>query len=646
MKSVSFILSIFFLSLTRVAGQSAAVQIYSPDHQIQVSVWSGSEGTIYYRVKRNSTMVIDSSLLGLELADADMSRQLSFVSASDTRLVRDSYRMIYYKKSSVSYQANQRILHYVDEKKTEMAIVFQVANDAVAFKYLLTGRSIGVKQVIKENTTFNFPGETTTWLQPMQVAKSGWESSNPAYEEHYRREVPIANVGENKTGWVYPALFKVKDSWVLLTESGLDSNYCATRLLSGSTPGNFKIGFPDPREVITGKGYLPHAALPFSLPWRVMTIGSLETIITSTAGTDVAKPAVLQNTSFIIPGKASWSWINSKDDFITYDEQIRYINLAAEMNWQYCLIDADWDRKIGYARIKELADYAQKKNVSLLLWYNSAGDWNTVKYTPKDLLLTHESRMREFARIRNMGIKGVKIDFFAGDGQSVIKYYIDILQDAAANGLLVNFHGATLPRGWARTYPHLLTTEAVRGFENVTFNQADADKEAELCTVLPFTRNVFDPMDYTPVNLYKVSSGVQRKTSNGFQLALSVLFLSGIQHYAESPEGMSKVDAQVKAVLRALPAAWDDVKFLGGYPGRYVVLARRAGRKWYIAGINAQQVPQKIQVALTDFGKSKGLLMADGDDAFSFHINHITAEKTSVKEVEMKPDGGFLMVLE
>lgn len=642
MKSANIILAILFLSLTHARAQSKEVLIFSPDHHIQVAVWSGREGEIRYQVKHHETIVIDSSMLGMELADADMSHQLGFVAASDNRQVNDNYRMIYYKKSAVSYQANQRVLHYVNAKKAGIDIVFQVSNDAVAFKYVLTGKSPGMKQVLKENTAFNFPAGTTTWLQPMQVARSGWESVNPAYEEHYRTAVPVENVEANKTGWVYPALFKVKDSWVLLTEAAMDGNYCATRLLSSGTPGSFTVGFPDPKEVITGKGYLPQATLPFASPWRVITIGSLETIITSTAGTDVARPAVIQNTSFVKPGKASWSWINSKDDFITYEEQLRYIDFAADMHWQYCLIDVDWDRKIGYERMQQLADYAKKKNVSLLLWYNSAGDWNTVKYTPKNLLLTHEGRMKEFARISKMGIKGVKIDFFAGDGQSVIQYYIDILKDAAANGLMVNFHGATLPRGWARTYPHLVTAEAVRGFENVTFGQGDADREAEICTMLPFTRNAFDPMDYTPMNLYKVQSYTQRKTSNAFQLALSVLFLSGIQHYAESPEGMAKVDPQVKTVLRELPSAWDDVKFLAGYPGKYVVLARRAGSKWYVAGINAQSGPQQVQVDLAAFGKTKGQLITEGNDAFSFNITNATSGQT----VEMKPSGGFLMILE
>lgn len=642
MNRIKIILTVFSLSLTQAFSQSKPVLISSPDQQIQVSVWSGADGQVCYRVKHRHTTVIDSSALGLALTDTDWTHGLSLTSASGVRRINDNYRMIYGKKASVSYRANQRVLYYINEKKAPISIVFQVSDDAVAFRYLLTGKPDGVQQVIKENTAFNFPERTSTWLQPMQVARKGWEGVYPAYEEHYHRDVPVEKVGENKTGWVYPALFRVDSSWVLLTEAGMDGHYCATRLISDAVPGHFTIGFPDAREAIPGKGYLPQGVLPFASPWRVLTIGSLETIITATAGTDLAQPAVITNPSFVKPGKASWSWISSKDDFITYDEQRRYIDLAADMHWQYCLIDVDWDRKIGYDGIKKLADYAKTKNVSLLLWYNSAGNWNTVKYTPKDLMLTHESRMKEFARIKNMGIKGVKIDFFAGDGQSVIQYYIDILKDAAANGLMVNFHGATLPRGWARTYPHLLTAEAVRGFENVTFGQNDADREAEICTMLPFTRNAFDPMDYTPVNLYKVQSSIQRKTSNAFQLALSVLFLSGIQHYAESPEGMSKVDERVKEVLRTLPDAWEEVKFVGGYPGKYVVIARRAASKWYIAGINAQATAQKVQIDPAAFGKTKGRLITEGGDAFSFNIENIN----TAKALEIKASGGFLMVLE
>jgi hypothetical protein len=431
----------------------------------------------------------------------------------------------------------------------------------------------------------------------------------------------------------------------LITEAFLDTIYCATRLLPTLPDGEYSIGFPDPKEVSHDGNLLPRSTLPFFSPWRIITIGNLKTIAESTLGTDLAKAPIKMNTSFIKPGKSSWSWIMSKDDSIVYTEQQRYIDFAADMQWQYCLIDAAWDTKIGYEKVKELAAYAAAKKVGLLLWYNSAGDWNTVKYTPKNKLLTHEDRVKEFGRLKEMGIKGVKIDFFAGDGRSVIQYYIDILNDAAQYGLMVNFHGATLPRGWARTYPHLVTAEAIRGFEMVTFDQKDADAQANHCTMLPFTRNAFDPMDFTPVNLYKIPTRVQRKTSSGFELALSVLFLSGIQHYAESPAGMSHVPDDVKQFLQQLPVQWDDTRFIEGFPGQYVVMGRRAGNKWYIAGINGENKERSDTLPLLSFGKKSSLFITDGAEPLSF-ITEKGKHTQGTRQITLKPNGGFVLLLE
>jgi hypothetical protein len=315
------------------------------------------------------------------------------------------------------------------------------------------------------------------------------------------------------------------------------------------------------------------------------------------------------------------------------------------MHWQYCLVDADWDRKIGYDKAKELASYASSKGIGLLVWYNSSGDWNTVKYTPKGKLLTHEDRMREFTRLKEMGIKGVKIDFFGGDGQSVINYYIKILEDAAAVGLMINFHGATLPRGWARTYPNLVTTEAVRGFEMITFTQNDANAEANHCAMLPFTRNAFDPMDFTPMNLYKIPTRVKRKTTSAFELALSILFLSGIQHFAESPAGMTHVPDYVKEFLGYLPTHWDDVRFLDGYPGKQVVIARRSGNKWFIGGINGEEVAKTIEVDLSSFKIKKALLITDGTDSLSFTSSPLDISKQTKQSIKVQPNGGFVILL-
>jgi hypothetical protein len=241
----------------------------------------------------------------------------------------------------------------------------------------------------------------------------------------------------------------------------------------------------------------------------------------------------------------------------------------------------------------------------------------------------------------------VKIDFFGGDGQSMIQYYIDILNDAAKHKLLVNFHGATLPRGWQKTYPHLMTTEAIYGMEMVTFDQHAADVQANHCAMLPFTRNAFDPMDFTPMNLTGLtSSNCTRKTTPAFELALSVLFLSGIQHFAQAPEGMTKVSDDVKLFLKTLPDYWDDVKFLEGYPGKYAIIARRSGNRWYIAGINGEESEKKISLDLTSFRKTKATLFADGTagELLSKTISNTATQKKS--DIMLKPNSGFVIVLE
>lgn len=637
---ILFALLSFILSRTAVIAQ---VGITSPDKKITVQVSVNGEGAIKYSVRYLDAEVLRTSSLGIQTATVDFSKGNNLLGATPVQVVNDSYSISYGKKKQSSYKANKRTVQFKNNKGKALDIIFQVSDDAVAFRYQYKEGNNFIDNITNELTTYHFPATAKAWLQPMQVSKTGWEQTNPAYEEHYVQDVPVGTKSPSAAGWVYPALFRANDVWALITEASVEATDCATRLKAESPDGEYSIGYPDPREIITGKGLLPTFQSTYVSPWRIITIGTLATIIESTAGTDLAKPSTVKNTSFVLPGKSSWSWINSKDDFIVYNEQIKYIDFAAKMNWQYCLVDAAWDTKIGYEKMKELADYAKTKNVGLLLWYNSAGDWNTVKYTPRNLLLTSESRAKEFQRLKDMGIKGVKIDFFAGDGQSVIAYYLDILKDAAKYELLVNFHGATLPRGWSRTYPHLMTTEAVRGFEMITFGQGDADKEATHCAMLPFTRNAFDPMDFTPMNLYKIQTNVQRKTSSAFELATSVLFLSGIQHFAESPEGMQHVPENVQAFLRNLPNSWDEVKFIDGFPGKYVVIARKYKSKWYIAGINGEQTTKQLTLNLAAFGK-KGTLITDAETPLSFSEKAISTKKKL--DITMQAAGGFVLVLE
>ncbi|OQP56792.1 alpha-glucosidase [Niastella populi] len=621
-------------------------QLHSPDRSLSLHVFLSPAGEIKYSIQKSGTNVIQPSVLGVMMKGHDFTQGLKLANISKPEHITDRYQTKNAKKSSIVYQARQLVMSFVNEEKRAMDIIFRLSNDGAAFRYAFPWVKSN-ETIVKEVSSFEFDSKTTAWLQPMSEAKTGYEHCHPSYEEHYLQNIAVGTASPLKSGWVYPALFKTNDIWVLITEAALDGTYCGTRLINDPAASVYSIGFADPREVFTGGGYLPQNNKPWLTPWRIITIGSLKTIAESTLGTDLAPAAALKDASFVKPGKASWSWINSKDDHITFDEQIKYIDYAHDMQWQYCLIDADWDTRIGYDKVAELSAYAKQKKVGLILWYNSAGDWNTIKYHPKNLLLTKEGREKEFGRLQAMGIKGIKIDFFGGDGQSMIQYYIDILNDAAKYKLLVNFHGATLPRGWQKTYPHLMTAEAIYGMEMVTFDQKAADKQANHCAMLPFTRNAFDPMDFTPMNLTGLtSSDCIRRTTPAFELALSVLFLSGIQHYAQAPEGMMQVPGEVKALLRMLPGNWDDVRFLDGYPGKYAVIARRSGNRWYIAGINGDNNEKKVILDITAFKKSKATLFSDGTGSELFSKAVLNAATQKKCDITLNPNSGFVMVLE
>ncbi len=435
------------------------------------------------------------------------------------------------------YRANRRVLEVQTAAGARMDIEFQVSNDGFAFRYVFPETDAKVRRITREATSFNFPAGARAFLQPLAAPKSGWNESNPSYEEVYQRDQVMGTPSPLGGPYVFPALFRAGDNWLLVSETGVGRNYCGARLRPQWRSSEYLIDFPAVLESVNSGPAAPESTLPWKTPWRIVALGSLKTLVESTLGTDLAeKPAANARQFPEGPGKASWSWPLLGDDNTVIPVQKTFIDYAARMKWQYTLVDSAWDRQIGYDGMKELVDYARPKGVKILVWYNSAGAWNTTPLTPRDRMLTHASRRAEFTKIRDIGIAGVKVDFFPGDAQSTMAYYQDILTDAADAGLLVNFHGATLPRGWQRTYPNLMTVEAVRGLEFVTFEQRNADDEPWHAAMLPFTRNVFDPMDFTPVVLDRIRN-IERRTSSAFELALSVLFTSGIQHYAEIPDG-------------------------------------------------------------------------------------------------------------
>jgi alpha-glucosidase len=643
MNSKLAILTIFALCSFAYGQAQPNREVKSPDKKLAIRFEVSPEGNALYSVYFEGKMILAPSKLGIIREDEDFSTKLTLASATEVETIKDSYTLGYGKRLNCNYTGNKQVFHLKNANGHQMDIIFQISDNGVAFRYYFPESSTEIKKITKEITSYHFLPSAKAWLQHCPDSKTGWCQSQPSYEENYEMGIAVGKAAPFQAGWVFPALFSDQNCWFVISETAVGRNYCGSRLSQQSPDGEYSINFPQLTEGIPGKAVYPESTLPWYSPWRIIAIAdNLGTLAESTLGTDLSVPAKYDASSYLKPGKASWSWVVLKDDSTVYNVQKRFIDFAADMKWQYCLIDADWDRKIGYDKIKELATYAKSKNVDLILWYNSAGNWNTVQYTPNNKLITSELRNHEFQILKDIGIKGVKIDFFGGDGQSMIAYYQDILEDAAKYGILVNFHGCTLPRGWQRTYPNLVNMEAIKGMEFVTFEQHNADVAPSHCCMLPFTRNLFDPMDFTPMN-FSGFHNIQRRSSVGFELALSVLFIAGIQHYAEIPSGMGKVPDGVKKFLQELPTKWEDIKFIDGYPGKFVIIARKSGNNWYVAGINGENTDKSVTFHLPFTNQQKGLLFTDDEKNSSFEIKSINISQKI--DIKMKGFGGFVIKL-
>ncbi|MFA6581291.1 MAG: glycoside hydrolase family 97 catalytic domain-containing protein [Paludibacter sp.] len=634
-------LSFGFLSVFAV---SQKLVLNSPDAKLSIEAEVNAQGHAVYLVKKNHAVVIQQSVLGLITDNDDFTGGVMISQISPVSKMKETYNTPAEKRVNRTYTANYASLKLLNSNKKELTIEFKATNEGVAFRYVLTSeKPIAVKS---EKTSFKFAISTKAWLHPHANVKEGWCETQPSYEEQYEYDIPVGTTAPEVAGWSFPALFKTTDNWVLITEAGLTPDYVGTRLAQQSPEGEYSIAFPQKGETTHSDDPEYPVSKNIISAWRVIIVGTLATVVESQMVTDLSLPVDPKaDFSWVKTGIASWSWGVLHDDYTTYPVQKQFIDYASEMKWDYCLIDADWDRKIGYDKIQELADYAKTKKVGLILWYNSSGAWNTTVYSPKNALVERDARRKEFERIHKMGIAGVKVDFWPGDGQSAIQYYYDMMKDAADFHLLVNFHGTTVPRGWSRTFPNLVSMEAVRGFEFTTFDQKDTDKAPKHLTMIPYARNVVGPMDFTPVCFGEIT-GKNRKTSNGMEIALTVILQSGVQHFVTIPESMAKQPAYVIDFMRNLPRHWDDIKFIDGFPGKYVVLARKSGEKWYLAGINSQTETQKLTIDLSPFKTDlKAVsLITDGDTNRSFVQNKIDIS-THKLEVEIKPNGGFVVVL-
>lgn len=628
-----------FLGINTYAGNV----INSPAGNICAEISVTGEGEVQYQIFRNGKSIMPFSRLGITREDADFSTGLSLQKADEEQRIQDSYTLLHGKRKNCHYEATERTFHFTNQLGEELNLIFRVSNDGIAFRYFFPDAPEGKKVIKEENTEFVFYPRTVAYLTPLRNPRTGWCRTMPSYEEWYSF-MPVGMNAPEKAGWAYPALFQIDDTWILLTEAVIEKNYCATRLRQECRQGIYKIGFPNYQEGLPGGDILPtNSSSQWYSPWRIITVGTLKTIIEGTQGTDLATAAPKKDYSWVKPGRAAWSWCYYDDGHTVYKTQKEFIDYAAEMGWEYVLVDAFWDTKIGRDRIAELADYARSKQVGILLWYNSGGPWNDTPHTPRDYMTNANIRRSEFEWLQKTGIKGIKVDFFPGDAQSTMKYYTEILEDATEYGLLVNCHGATLPRGLQRTYPNLMTMEAVWGQEMTPRGQVSADKTPNHICMLPFTRNAYDPMDFTPVFLGEYPGDAIRRTTGSSELAQAVVFLSGVQHYSEVAERMKEMPPFIIQIMKDIPNTWDETVFIDGFPGKFVTIARRSGDTWYIAGINGEEIDHELSIDLPFIKKSTPYYMiTDVDNRKMKEENGIW--KTGKKKIiQMQPYGGFIM---
>lgn len=630
-----------------LAAQSVSVN--GPDGKLQLTVSCPSaNGEVSYAVTYNGKQMLESSPLGMETNVGDFYRGLQLkehkVTALDT-----VYEQSRIKASRIHYWANELLCSFVNGEGKNVQITFRVSNNDVAFRYTLPReQGKGSVTVNSERTGFRFPSQTTTFLCPQSDAMIGWKRTKPSYEEEYKADAPMNERSGYGHGYTFPCLFKVgDDGWVLLSETGVDSRYCGSRL-SDWDNGVYRIAFPMPEENNGNGTVSPAFSLPGSTPWRTVTVGeTLKPIVETTVPWDVVEPRYTTTHDYK-PGRGTWSWILWQDGSINYDDQVRYVDLAAAMGYEYVLIDNWWDNNIGRDRMEQFIKYARSKGVEVFLWYSSSGYWNDIEQSPVNRMDNSIARKQEMRWLQSLGVKGIKVDFFGGDKQETLRLYEEILSDADDHGLMVIFHGCTLPRGWERMYPNYVGSEAVLASENLVFSQHFCDNEAFNATLHPFIRNAVGCMEFGGVFLNKRlnrsnDGGTIRRTTDIFQLATAVLFQNPIQNFALAPNNLTDAPQICLDFMKQVPTTWDETRFIDGYPGRYIVLARRHGNTWYIAAVNATAEPLKLKLDLPVLAGQEVSLYSD-DKKMQPQLKLQKIRTDGSLQLTVQPQGGAVIV--
>lgn len=621
----------------------------SPDGKIKVVV-TDEQGTPDYTVSYNNEVFILQSPLGLKTNIGDFTEGMTLKTAnSEVKPINETYELATIKQSKVNYVANEAVCTFEKDEKVIYDIIFRVSNRDVAFKYRMYPQRETRSCIVQEEVTaFQLPEGTTTFLCPQVKPMGGFARTYPSYETPYSVDEPTGKNGWGE-GYTFPCLFKNNEKgWILISETGVSSAYCASRLM-GHEKGLYTIGYPQEGENNGNGTNTAGIPLPGETPWRTLTMGeTLAPIMETTVPFDLVKPLYEPSQKYEY-GCGSWSWIIGMDGSTVYDVQKKYIDFSAAMGYQSVLVDALWDTQIGRDKIKELAEYGAKKGVALYLWYNSNGYWNDAPQGPRGIMSNTIARRKEMKWMQSIGIRGIKVDFFGGDKQVTMQLYEDILADANDYGLLCIFHGCTLPRGWERMYPNYASSEAVLASENLHFSQGSCDNEAYNATIHPFVRNTVGSMDFGGSALNKYYNGKneprgsKRRTSDVFALATAVMFQSPVQHFALAPNNLTDAPAWAIDFMKEVPTLWDEVRYIDGYPGKYIIMARRTGDKWYVVGVNAQKEPLKLKIKLPMFAAGETVQYYSDDKDLNGSVKPLKMNKKQEVTLTIPCNGGIVL---
>lgn len=621
----------------------------SPDGKIKVVV-TDEQGTPDYTVSYNNEVFILQSPLGLKTNIGDFTEGMTLKAAnSEVKQINEAYELATIKQRKVNYVANEAVCTFEKDGKVIYDIIFRVSNRDVAFKYRMYPQRDTRSCIVQEEVTaFQLPEGTTTFLCPQVKPMGGFARTYPSYETPYTVDEPTGKNGWGE-GYTFPCLFKNNEKgWILISETGVSSAYCASRLM-GHEKGLYTIGYPQEGENNGNGTNTAGIHLPGETPWRTLTMGeTLAPIMETTVPFDLVKPLYEPSQKYEY-GRGSWSWIIGMDGSTVYDVQKKYIDFSAAMGYQSVLVDALWDTQIGRDKIKELAEYGAKKGVALYLWYNSNGYWNDAPQGPRGIMSNTIARRKEMKWMQSIGIRGIKVDFFGGDKQVTMQLYEDILADANDYGLLCIFHGCTLPRGWERMYPNYASSEAVLASENLHFSQGSCDNEAYNATIHPFVRNTVGSMDFGGSALNKYYNGKneprgsKRRTSDVFALATAVMFQSPVQHFALAPNNLTDAPAWAIDFMKEVPTLWDEVRYIDGYPGKYIIMARRTGDKWYVVGVNAQKEPLKLKIKLPMFAAGETIQYYSDDKDLNGSVKPLKMNKKQEVTLTIPCNGGIVL---